>query len=120
MRFKVLGKCWLLVWVANGASFVARINKDGKETRMGRTDDGLTEGPKNKNKRVFLRHGISSGKRRLEAAIHEFTHAADWPKDEEWVEEFGCDLTNFLYTLGVRWDNPPDVEPEEEPETLDG
>jgi hypothetical protein len=116
-----MGKRWLLVWVAKGLGFVAREPEDGKkQTKMSQTDDGMTEAPWFKNKRLFLRHGIRNEKRRMEAAIHEFTHAADWYKDEEWVEQFGHDLTNFLYALGVRWPNPPDVEPEDDPEILEG
>ena len=45
MRFKVMGKRWLLVWVAKGVAFVARRDKDGEEQKMSKTDDGLTEGP---------------------------------------------------------------------------
>ena len=120
MRFKIMGKLWRLVWVAKGTGFVARRDKDGKEQKMSKTDDGLTEGPWLKCKRIFLRHGLRSEKRKLETAIHEFTHAADWSKDEEWVTQFGHDLANFLYTLGVRFVEEPEVEPEDDPETLEG
>ena len=78
MRFMVMGKRWALVWVARGVAFVARRDKDGEEQRMSKCDDGLTEGPWLKHKRIFLRHGLRSDKRNLETAIHEFTHAADW------------------------------------------
>jgi len=113
MRFMVMGKRWTLVWVAKGASFVAR-RVGGKEQRMSKTDDGMTEAPWFKNKRVFLRHGLR-GKRRLETAIHEFTHAADWSKDEEWVSHFGRDLANFLYTLGVRFTEESDIGLKDKP-----
>lgn len=119
MRFKVMGKLWELVWVTNGVGFVARLGKDGKEQRMAKTDDGLTEAPWLPRKRVFLRHGLRSPKRRLETAIHEFTHAADWSKDEVWVTQFGHDLAHFLWTLGVRLEEEPDWEPESDPETLE-
>ena len=120
MRFMVMGKRWLLVWVAKGVGFVARRDKDGREQKMSKTDDGLTEAPWLKNKRVFLRHGLRNNKRKLETAIHEFTHAADWSKDEEWVTQFGHDLANFLWALGVRFVDEPDVDPDQEPETLEG
>ena len=32
----------------------------------------------------------------LEVAIHEYLHAADWYKDEEWVDQAGKDLTELL------------------------
>lgn len=119
MRFMVMGKRWLLVWVAKGVGFVARRDKNGKEQKMSKTDDGLTEGPWLKNKRLFLRHGLR-GRRKLETAVHEFTHAADWPKDEEWVTQFGHDLSKFLWALGYRCTEEPDFEPEDDPETLEG
>ena len=119
MRVKVMGKRWLLVLVAKGVSFIARRDKDGREQRMGKADDGLTEGPWLKQKRMFLRHGMRE-KRKLETAIHEFMHAADWSKDEEWVLEFGHDLANFLYALGLRFSEPGDQSPDHDPETLDG
>jgi hypothetical protein len=118
-----MGKRWLLVWVARGVAFTARRDRDGveqKKTRMAKTDDGLTEGPWLNHKRMFLRHGLRSGRRRLENAIHEFTHAADWPKDEEWVTVFGHDLANFLYALGLRFTEEPEFEPDDDPETLEG
>lgn len=121
MRFKAMGKRWLLIWVAKKAAFVTRQDKkDGKEQRMSQTDDGLTEAPWLTGKRVFLRYGLRSEKRRLEGAIHEFTHAADWSKDEEWVLEFGHDCANFLYALGVRFPEDPEIEPESSPEILEG
>jgi len=120
MRLKVMGKWWLLVWVAKGVSFVARRDKNGKEQRMSKTDDGMTEGAWLRSKRMFLRHGLRSDKRKLENAIHEFTHAADWSKDEEWVHQFGHDLANFVYALGYRCTEEPEIEPDEDPETLEG
>ena len=116
----VMGKRWLLIWVAKSAGFVTRRDKNGKEQRMSKTDDGLTEGPWLKKKRIFIRHGLRAEKRTLETVIHEFVHAADWSKDEVWVSQFGHDMANYLYTLGWRWTEPPVVEPEDEPEALEG
>jgi len=115
----VMGKRWLLIWVAKGATFVTRRDKDETEQRMNKTDDGLTEAPWLKNKRIFLRAGLRE-KRTLETTIHEFTHAADWSKDEEWVTQFGRDLAHVLYALGWRCTAAPEIEPEETPETLEG
>jgi len=122
MRFKIMGKWWRLVWVSKGASFVARSDKKDKSSdqRMGKNLDGLCEAPWLKKKRIFLRHGIKKEKGKLEPAIHEFTHAADWSKDEEWVNQFGHDLANFLYTLGWRCTEEPEINPETEPESLEG
>lgn len=43
-----------------------------------------------------------TGERLLEVIIHEFLHAADWSKDEEWVERVAADLARFLWRLGYR------------------
>ena len=107
------------MWVAKGVSFAARREKSGEEQWMGKTDDGLTEGPWLKKKRIFLRHKTGKEKRLLETLIHEFMHAADWSKDEEWVSQFGHDLANFLYKLGWRRTEAPDITPEHNPETLE-
>lgn len=115
-----MGKIWLLVWVARGVGFVARRDKDGKETRMAKTNDGLTEAPFFKKKRIFLRAGLKCQRRKLESAIHEYSHAADWTKDEEWITQFAHDMSNFLYALGVRFVEEPDWEVEDDPETLEG
>lgn len=119
MFLRAMGKRWLLVWVKKGAAFVARRDDSGKETRMSKTDDGLTEAPWMQNKRMFIRHGLK-GKRKLETAIHEFAHASDWSKDEEWIEQFGRELASFLHGLGYRCTEEPPAEPEADPETLEG
>lgn len=38
----------------------------------------------------------------LEVIIHEFLHAADWQKDEEWVQDTGRSLALLLYAVGYR------------------
>lgn len=38
----------------------------------------------------------------LDTVIHEVMHAADWHRTEEWVGEFGTDLSNALWRLGYR------------------
>jgi hypothetical protein len=119
MHLQAMGKRWLLVWVKKGAAFIARRDDKGVETRMGKTDEGLTEAPTLANKRMFIRYGLR-GRRKLETAIHEFTHASDWWKDEEWVERFGHDLACFLHSLGYRCTEEPPAEPVETPEELEG
>lgn len=118
MYLRAMGKRWLLVWVKKGAAFIARCDSKGVETRMSKTDDGLTEAPWMPNKRMFIRYGLK-GKRKLETAIHEFAHASDWSKDEEWIEQFGRELAGFLHSLGYRCAEEPPAEPESAPETLE-
>jgi hypothetical protein len=119
MRVRAMGKHWLLVWVKKSVAFVARRDHHGNETRMSKTDDGLTEAPSLGKKRIFIRFGLGD-KRKLETAIHEFAHASDWSKDEEWISQFGHDLANFLHSLGYRCVEEPGVDPVDDPETLEG
>lgn len=48
---------------------------------------------------VSVRPGLPPRKR-LEVIIHEILHAADWSKDEEWVEDTGRDLAGALHAIG--------------------
>ena len=48
---------------------------------------------------VSVRPGLPPRKR-LEVIIHEILHAADWSKDEEWVEETGRDIAGALHSIG--------------------
>jgi len=42
------------------------------------------------------------GRKRLEIILHECLHAADWSKDESWVDETAKDLARILDRLGYR------------------
>jgi hypothetical protein len=44
------------------------------------------------------------GETELRFILHEFLHAADWHKSEEWVDEVSKDLSRFLTRLGYRRD----------------
>ena len=48
---------------------------------------------------VSIRPGLPRS-RELEIIIHELLHAADWYKDEEWVEDAGNDIAKILVALG--------------------
>jgi len=48
---------------------------------------------------VSIRPGLGE-KRELEIAIHELLHAADWFKDEEWIEETAQNLADALNAMG--------------------
>jgi len=53
---------------------------------------------------VSVRPGLPPRKR-LEVIIHEILHAADWTKDEEWVEETGIGIAFALFAIGYRADD---------------
>jgi hypothetical protein len=73
--------------------FVNKIDDNG--TR------GFCDKPTAKNKKIVIEKGMPP-QEELEVTIHELLHAADWHKDEEWVEEVGKDIARILYRLGYR------------------
>lgn len=42
------------------------------------------------------------GESELRFILHEFLHAADWHKSEEWVDQVSNDAARFLTRLGYR------------------
>lgn len=40
------------------------------------------------------------GEQELETLLHEMLHAADWHKDEEWIERVAADIARALTRLG--------------------
>ena len=62
---------------------------------------GECEPPESKRKEIRVRSTLR-GEERLEVVLHECLHAADWHKDEEWVERLAVDLAKILWKLGYR------------------
>lgn len=98
MRVKILARIWNLVWVPKGESVTSR------STSFSKTDRGLTEAPTLKKKRMFIRKGLPEHEE-LEVILHECLHAADWSKDEEWVENASADIARVLWKMGWRKSN---------------
>lgn len=69
--------------------------------RMLKQAHGSCDSPKQKGKEIRIKRGLSE-KRTLEVVIHEALHAADWHKDEEWVEGVADDIARILWRLGYR------------------
>lgn len=63
--------------------------------------DGDCDPPSKPGKSIRIRAGLR-GVHRLEVEIHELLHAADWSKDEAWVEATAHDLARILWRLGYR------------------
>ncbi|MEM1225857.1 MAG: hypothetical protein AAGJ40_09170 [Planctomycetota bacterium] len=63
--------------------------------------DGWCDAPGVRDKAIRVRETLE-GRRRLEVEIHEMTHAADWTKDEEHVDQFAKDVSAVLWRLGYR------------------
>lgn len=93
MRYvTILGKRWRL-------SFVPRL-------RVGReSPDGACDSPKKTGKEIRIRRALLRYPRALmETLIHELLHAADWTKDETWIDETAADLARILWGVGFRMD----------------
>jgi hypothetical protein len=87
MRIKILNKFWDLVFVPQLYS------QEGMKT-LGQCDP-----PDTPNKKIKVLKSLK-GQERLEVLIHEMLHAADWYKDESWIEQIAHDIAHALHKLG--------------------
>jgi len=87
MRVKILDKIWTLVFVPRKILI---------ESKWGDCDS-----PNTRHKKIRIAANLPP-KEELETVLHEALHAADWYKDEEWVEIVARDLTRLLWRLGWR------------------
>lgn len=89
MRFKLLGKTWTLKY-----HHFAR-------PRNSRPCVGDCTDPQKSHRtiRIDPRQGELA---MLDTILHEFLHAADWHKDEKWVEHVASDAARLLWRLGYR------------------
>lgn len=69
--------------------------------RLARADDGDCDDPREPGKTIRIRKKLSPI-RELEITLHETLHAADWHKDEAWVEQVAHDVARILWRLGYR------------------
>jgi hypothetical protein len=81
MRVRILGKLWRLMFSPN------------------LKEHGYCDAPTLKNKTIRVSSKLR-GRKRLEIILHECLHAADWTKDETWVDETAKDLARILDRLG--------------------
>lgn len=86
MKAKILGRLWEVRFVPFLGS--AR---------------GTCDPPDQRSKAIRISRGLK-GEELLEVIIHEAMHAADWSKDEEFVDQFGKDLARLLTRLGYKRD----------------
>jgi len=87
----ILGKRWRLVFV--------RFPSLGRR----RSKDGECDAPDSPNKKIRIgKHLHNRPRRLLEVIIHECLHAADWHKDDAWVETVSEDVAKILWAQGFR------------------
>ena len=73
--------------------------EDGKPIR------GQCDGPGQTKKKIKINNSLR-GEERVEVIIHEMLHAADWDKDEEWVEQVAEDIARVLHKLNLLQEAP--------------
>ncbi len=66
-----------------------------------KTARGDCSAPSDTNKEIRI-HSTLTGEERLEILIHEFRHAADWGRDEDFVAREPRDMARMLWRLGYR------------------
>lgn len=81
MHVALLGKRWRLRFAPNLAN------------------RGDCDAPTLPNKEIRISSALD-GEELLEVLVHEFTHAAYWHLDEEYVEKFAKDVARELTRLG--------------------
>jgi hypothetical protein len=82
MRIKIGNKYWKLIFV-----------KLDEET------GGECDSPDTRGKEIRISTDLGN-QEELEVTIHEMLHAADWSKEEEWVEVIADDIARILWKLG--------------------
>ena len=82
MRIKVGNKYWNLIF-----------------TELDEETGGECDSPDTNGKEIRIATDIKN-QDELEVIIHELLHAADWSKDEEWVEVIADDIARILWKLG--------------------
>lgn len=87
MRVRILGKMW-------DVFFVPR-------RELSRSVDGECTPPTTPGKSIKVALNLT-GERKLDVLIHEMLHAADWHKDEAWVEQVASDIARALWRMGYR------------------
>lgn len=63
---------------------------------------GITDWDKAAEEKTIRIADNLRGKELMDTVIHEMLHAADYYKDEEWVEKVASDITRLLWRLGFR------------------
>lgn len=82
MRIKIGNKYWNLIF-----------------TELDEETGGECDSPDTNGKEIRIATDLKK-QDELEIIIHELLHAADWSKDEEWVEVIADDIARVLSKLG--------------------
>lgn len=76
---------------------------------LGRGTHGKCTAPDEKCRTVTLLNRLR-GEELLDTLVHEVLHAADWHKDEGWVEEVAGTIARLAFRPGMKeriWPEPP-------------
>lgn len=91
-------------WVYGVAPMVVSIL--GKRWKFGfvpmlKCVDGVCDSPDTESKGIRINQQLRD-ETLLETILHECLHAADWTKDEEFIEREARDIARILWRLGYR------------------
>lgn len=95
------------MWVRlNGKTWKFRtVNRlSNKGNQKGHITRGECDDPDALGKEIRILSSLS-GKEKLEIVLHESLHAVFWFLAEEVVARVAEDLANFLWRLGLRWED---------------
>ena len=95
-RLTILGKHWRFVR-RRLRRYHGFVNGVGPENPASSTD--LT-------RREIVVDSSLRGESEPRFILHEFLHAADWHRSEEWVDQVSSDAARFLTRLGYRMTEP--------------
>ena len=84
MRIKIGGKYWKLIFSKLRGDYL-----------------GKCDAPDTNDKKIRISKNLEEVEE-LDVLIHELLHAADWYKDEEWVERTASEIAKVLWKLGWR------------------
>lgn len=80
MQVTIRGKRWNLVF-----------------SRLAKDDAGDCDAPTKKSKTIRIDHSLKKDEfELLRTILHECLHAADWDKDEDWIDEVSKDIAVIL------------------------
>ena len=70
-------------------------------SKMPRDASGTCNAPHDTSKTIKIENGLPE-QDSLRVAIHEIWHAADWHKDEAYIDRASTDMARILWRLGWR------------------
>lgn len=77
------------------------VEYDLRHCRLRGPNDGYCNAPTDPVRQILINHKLGP-RADLRVLIHELLHAAEWTKDETWVDQVSRDISAALWKLGWR------------------